>query len=49
MTPTQQRNEEIVQMRAQGVPRRELADRFGITPGRIAMIEQRAAVEEAKA
>ncbi|MCL5745409.1 MAG: hypothetical protein M1541_16050 [Acidobacteria bacterium] len=36
-------------MRAQGVTRQEVARLFGITPGRVAMIEQRAATEQAQA
>ncbi len=49
MTKTRQRNRRIVEMRAQGVTRQEIARLFGITPGRVAMIEQRAATEQAQA
>ena len=46
---TRQRNRQIVEMRAQGVPRQEIARQFRITPGRVAMIEQGAATERAQA
>ncbi len=49
MTTTRQRKRRIVEMRAQGVTRQEIARLFRITPGRVAMIEQRAATEQAQA
>lgn len=49
MTTTRQRNRRIVEMRAQGVTRQEIARLFRTTPGRVAMIEQRAATEQAQA
>jgi len=49
MTTTRQRNRQIVEMRAQGVTRQEIARQFRITTGRVAMIEQQAATEGAQA
>jgi hypothetical protein len=49
MTTTRQRNQRIVEMRAQGVTCQEIARLLGITPGRVAMIELRAATERAQA
>jgi hypothetical protein len=46
---TRQRNRQIVEMRAQGVPRQEIARQFRITPDRVTMIEQEAATERAEA
>jgi len=40
MTTTRQRNAQIVEMRERGVSRQEVARRFRITPGRVAMIDQ---------
>lgn len=49
MTTTRQRNRRIVEMRGQGVTRQEIGRLFRITPGRVAMIEQRAATEQDQA
>ncbi len=49
MRTTCQRNRQIVEMRAQGVTRQEIARLFRITPDRVTMIEQEAATEKAQA
>jgi hypothetical protein len=41
MIPIQERNRQILQMRKEGVPRREVALRFGLSPGRISQLEKR--------
>jgi hypothetical protein len=41
MTSIQERNQEILQMRKEGVARREVARQFGITSDRISQIEER--------
>lgn len=48
MTTTHQRNRRILEMRAQGLKRKWIASLFRITPGRVAMIEQRAATDQAQ-
>ena len=42
----QKRNQQIVEMREQGVPRRAIARQFGITPARISLIEREAAAKK---
>ena len=49
MTTNRKRNQQILQMRAQGVARREVARQFGITPGGIGVIEQKAGAEQSLA
>jgi len=41
IVPIQERNRQILQMRKEGVPRREVALRFGLSPNRISQLEQR--------
>jgi hypothetical protein len=41
MIPIQERNRQIVQMRKEGVPRREVALKFGLSRERIAQLEKR--------
>ena len=41
MIPIQERNRQILQMRKEGVRRREVALRFGLSPGRILQLEKR--------
>lgn len=49
MKANQWRDEQILQMRERGVSRRDIARQFGITPGRIGLIERAAATEKSQA
>jgi hypothetical protein len=40
MIPIQERNRQILQMRKEGVPRSEVAHRFGLSPERISRLEK---------
>jgi len=44
-----ERNRQILQMRKEGVPRREVALRFRLSPTRVFQLEQRDAADEAMA
>ena len=49
MNATRKRNQQIVQMREQGILRRDVAQKYGLTPERIRMIEREAAAEKSLA
>lgn len=49
MRPIQKRNEQILQLRKEGIRRVEVAQMFKLSPSRIRLIERRAAADEAMA
>jgi hypothetical protein len=49
MTTIQERNRQILQMRQKGVPKKEVARRFKLSPTRICQIERRAAADKSMA
>jgi hypothetical protein len=49
MIPIQERNRQILQMRKEGVPQREVARRFNLSPSRIYLLERRDAADRSMA